>query len=80
MPQKHVQIVPSFVARAGFEPAICWLRTNRPRPLDERALCHDFIMVVLDRTSEISLQYSCPTRTYSERSLGSFEGRFFLMC
>ena len=25
------------VARTGFEPVICWLRTNRPGPLDERA-------------------------------------------
>lgn len=25
-----------FVPRAGFEPAICSLRRNRPRPLDER--------------------------------------------
>ncbi len=27
-----------FVARTGFEPVICWLRTNRPSPLDERAM------------------------------------------
>ena len=26
------------VARTGVEPVICWLRTNRPGPLDERAL------------------------------------------
>ena len=26
------------VARTGFEPVVCWLRTNCPRPLDERAI------------------------------------------
>ena len=36
-PVPVIKIFLFMVARTGFEPVICWLRTNRPWPLDERA-------------------------------------------
>ena len=56
-----------FVARTGFEPVICWLRTNRPRPLDERAKHTLFYLNILRGTTftlgylfaSFSLEYTC---------------------
>ncbi len=62
-----------FVARTGFEPVICWMRTNCPRPLDERAVSFDFLPTI-----QYSLSYKALYFLPIDRSLFFMQTKILL--